>query len=71
MPEQTVITDNHAPDSPVDGHSDAIRCPICGAHLNPRQKYCSNKCRLKAFRIRQVEKIIDRIREELIKEIAR
>jgi len=46
-------------------------CPICGGPLKPRQKYCSDRCRLKAFRIRQVNRIVERIRRELIKEIVR
>ena len=28
-------------------------CPICGKHLKPRQTYCSDKCKQKAFRERQ------------------
>lgn len=28
-------------------------CPICNTHLKPRQTYCSDKCKQKAFRERQ------------------
>ncbi|MFB3926607.1 MAG: DUF2116 family Zn-ribbon domain-containing protein [Syntrophales bacterium] len=47
------------------------KCPICGADLKPRQRYCSDRCRLRAYRIRQVNRIVERIRRELIKEIVR
>lgn len=28
-------------------------CPMCKAHLKPRQKYCSEACKAKAFRERK------------------
>ncbi len=70
-PELAVITPLTAdhPENAETGKGEA--CPICGAPLRRRAKYCRSSCRVKAYRIRQVDKIIERFREELIKEIVK
>lgn len=51
--------------APIDD-SQAIRtCPICDGPLKARQKFCSGRCRLRAYWIRQIDKMIAILQEEL------
>ena len=55
----------HRPDAPVrygsrygpePAASSAPRCPVCGAGLPSRRaRYCSDACRQRAYRLRQVD----------------
>jgi hypothetical protein len=60
-----VITAIPATEGSID-HNQAIRnCPICDGHLKARQRFCSGRCRVKAYWIRQIDKIIVILRDEL------
>ena len=44
------------PEDPVRDDSVTMRCPSCGSPFQPRgrRRYCSNACRQRSFRARQV-----------------
>jgi predicted nucleic acid-binding Zn ribbon protein len=46
-------------------------CPVCEAELKPRQKYCSGRCRVRAFRLREAARIADEVRAEVYQILAR
>jgi len=54
----------------VDEDQALIPCLVCSRPFKkkvPWQENCSDKCRLKAFRLKQAAKIADQIREDVYK----
>jgi predicted nucleic acid-binding Zn ribbon protein len=70
---QCVITDSDANITPTDDDQALMPCPVCGEPFKkkvPWQESCSDKCRIKAFRLRQAAKIADEVRERVYEILA-
>lgn len=52
-PNPTRVTQNVTPITANKSSVTPRLCPICNTHLKPRQTYCSDKCKQKAFRERR------------------
>ncbi|PKN67701.1 MAG: hypothetical protein CVU54_16050 [Deltaproteobacteria bacterium HGW-Deltaproteobacteria-12] len=56
----------------MDNTEAPASCPICCSPINKARswkKYCSPKCRLKAYQIRQLDAILAQVRESLVMKI--
>jgi hypothetical protein len=69
---QCVATDSEGNLTPMDEDQTLTPCAVCSKPFKKKrawQENCSDKCRLKAYWIRQIDKIIAILREEMHKAI--
>jgi len=71
LPRSTVITVILDETIPPEGKDRLPRCPVCTGLLNGKQKYDKDRCRVIAFKIRLVDKLVKDFRERLIEAIVK
>jgi|GEM_PF-3149308 hypothetical protein len=70
---QCVVTDTGGNITPMDEGQALPPCPVCCRPFKkkvPWQENCSDRCRLKAFRLRQAARIADDVRERVYEILA-
>jgi hypothetical protein len=44
-------------------------CPACNKPVEGKRKHCNSKCRMKAYRIRKIDKLLAEFKKILVEEL--